>query len=244
MPNNNQQSEDFNHLDDDHLDDDYLDVEENSFDSTSEENGEPEDKQSLWRKRFGSADQTVQKVFSRTSRNQPKKEASTLSKVLLGAFVVLLVVPFAILIIVESQRNNEDIPARTREQVMISRAPESMSSESSSDEESNENESGSESTGQENPSNDESADGQIAVQPTPAPDEPTQTQPQPQPQTPPEPAPAPEPAPVQSTTHTVSAGETWYAIARAYGVDVHTLMATNGASESTPIHPGDVVVIP
>ncbi|MBG9982325.1 LysM peptidoglycan-binding domain-containing protein [Aerococcaceae bacterium DSM 111020] len=198
-----------------------------------------------WHKRFGSDENLRNRQYSRTSRNQPKQEASTLSKVLLGAFVVLLIIPFVVLLIVESQRSNDDIPARTKEQVMISRS--SISSESESESSSSESSESVSSSGNisvaEN--GDESVGSQEISQPAQSTPETTQ---QPPAETTPAPAPTPapetQPAQPSSTTHAVNAGETWYGIARTYGVNVYDLLAANGAAEGTPLHPGDVVVVP
>ncbi|KUP06931.1 peptidoglycan-binding protein [Bacillus coahuilensis m2-6] len=46
-----------------------------------------------------------------------------------------------------------------------------------------------------------------------------------------------------STTHKVKTGETYYKIASTYGVSVHELMNSNGAS-STLIYPGQSIKIP
>ncbi len=214
---------------------------ETKLDETSGNENETEKRP--WHKRFGSDENLRNRQYSRTSRNQPKQEASTLSKVLLGAFVVLLIIPFVVLLIVESQRNNDDIPARTKEQVMISRS--SISSESESD--SSESSSSSSSSGNisvaEN--GDESIGSQEISQPAQSTPETTQQPPAPTPEPAPETQPAAPPAPAPTTTtHAVNAGETWYGIARTYGINVYDLLAANGAAEGTPLHPGDVVVIP
>ena len=235
------QTDEFEDLNNDNKPIDEINEEKNVDEEiTSEDNTDKKP----WHKRFGSDENLRNRQYSRTSRNQPKQEASTLSKVLLGAFVVLLIIPFVVLLIVESQRNNEEIPARTKEQVMISRSSISSESESSSESSaSSEASSASQSQGNINvASGDESIGSQeietssVVQETTPVSEpvvEPTPT-----------PTPEPEPAPSTSTTHTVSAGETWYGIARIHGINVYDLLAANGASEGTPIHPGDVVVVP
>lgn len=233
------QTDEFEDLNNDNKPIDEINEEKNVDEEiTSEDNTDKKP----WHKRFGSDENLRNRQYSRTSRNQPKQEASTLSKVLLGAFVVLLIIPFVVLLIVESQRNNEEIPARTKEQVMISRSSISSESESSSESSaSSEASSASQSQGNINvASGDESIESQeietsSVVQ---------ETTPVSEPVVEPTPTPEPEPAPSTSTTHTVSAGETWYGIARIHGINVYDLLAANGASEGTPIHPGDVVVVP
>lgn len=220
-------------------------VEENNVEE--EVASEKETDKKPWHKRFGSDENLRNRQYSRTSRNQPKQEASTLSKVLLGAFVVLLIIPFVVLLIVESQRSNEEIPGRTKEQVMISRSSISSESESSSESAaSSESSASSQSEGNINvASGDESIGSQEIETTTPVESETTPAPtPEPEPVVEPTPEPTPEPAPSTSTTHTVSAGETWYGIARIHGINVYDLLAANGASEGTPIHPGDVVVVP
>lgn len=199
-----------------------------------------------WHKRFGVDENLRNRQYSRTSRNQPEREASTLSKVLLGAFVVLLIIPFIVLLIVESQRNNDEIPARTKEQVMISRSSISSQSEESSSVSISSQVSISSGQGTNGQINVASSDESIGSQQINAP-APTPAQaPAPTPAQAPTPTAEaePTPAPAAGSTHTVNAGETWYGIARTYGINVYDLLAANGANEGTPIHPGDVVVVP
>ncbi|MBG9983724.1 LysM peptidoglycan-binding domain-containing protein [Aerococcaceae bacterium DSM 111022] len=233
------QTDEFEDLNNDNKPIDEINEEKNVDEEiTSEDNTDKKP----WHKRFGSDENLRNRQYSRTSRNQPKQEASTLSKVLLGAFVVLLIIPFVVLLIVESQRNNEEIPARTKEQVMISRSSISSESESSSESSaSSEASSASQSQGNINVASGDESIGSQEIETSSVVQE---TTPVSEPVVEPTPTPEPEPAPSTSTTHTVSAGETWYGIARIHGINVYDLLAANGASEGTPIHPGDVVVVP
>ena len=233
------QTDEFEDLNNDNKPIDEINEEKNVDEEiTSEDNTDKKP----WHKRFGSDENLRNRQYSRTSRNQPNQEASTLSKVLLGAFVVLLIIPFVVLLIVESQRNNEEIPARTKEQVMISRSSISSESESSSESSaSSEASSASQSQGNINVASGDESIGSQEIETSSVVQE---TTPVSEPVVEPTPTPEPEPAPSTSTTHTVSAGETWYGIARIHGINVYDLLAANGASEGTPIHPGDVVVVP
>ena len=61
----------------------------------------------------------------------------------------------------------------------------------------------------------------------------------------PAPAPAPGPAPAPSgTTYTVRAGDCWSCIASRLGISMGSLLAANGASTSTMLHPGMVIKLP
>ncbi|MDQ1422548.1 MAG: hypothetical protein QOD72_46 [Acidimicrobiaceae bacterium] len=45
-------------------------------------------------------------------------------------------------------------------------------------------------------------------------------------------------------TYTVLAGDYWVGIAKKLGVDYKSLLAVNGATGSTPLHPGDKIKVP
>lgn len=57
-------------------------------------------------------------------------------------------------------------------------------------------------------------------------------------------APAPAPAPVATTTHTIAAGDTLWAIARAHDTTVAALLAANGLADGAIIYPGQTLAIP
>ena len=57
-------------------------------------------------------------------------------------------------------------------------------------------------------------------------------------------APAPAPAPAATTTHTIAAGDTLWAIARAHGTTVAALLAANGLADGAIIYPGQTLTIP
>ena len=58
------------------------------------------------------------------------------------------------------------------------------------------------------------------------------------------PAPAPAPAPAATTTHTIAAGDTLWAIARAHDTTVAALLAANGLADGAIIYPGQTLTIP
>lgn len=189
-----------------------------------------------WSQRFSADENLKNRQFSRTARNQPDKEATTLSKVLLAVFVVLLIIPLAIFMIVDAQRNNDDIPGRKAEQVMISRTSTSQESSSASSQSSSSQSSASQSISSraitvEN--DDESSSESTGV-----------TEEVTQPETPAVEPETPEPTPSGSGSYTIQQGDTWYGVARNYGIDVYTLLEMNGATTSTPIHPGMTIVVP
>ena len=57
------------------------------------------------------------------------------------------------------------------------------------------------------------------------------------------PAPAPAPA-ATTTTHTIAAGDTLWAVARAHGTTVAALLAANGLADGAIIYPGQTLTIP
>ncbi len=57
-------------------------------------------------------------------------------------------------------------------------------------------------------------------------------------------APAPAPAPAPATTHTIAAGDTLWAIARAHDTTVAALLAANGLADGAIIYPGQTLTIP
>ena len=63
--------------------------------SRRQEPNETVDKaKALWNNRFGSDENLKQRKYSRTSRNQPVKEASNMSRVLLGILFLTVLTPF------------------------------------------------------------------------------------------------------------------------------------------------------
>ncbi|HJD73416.1 MAG TPA: LysM peptidoglycan-binding domain-containing protein [Enterobacter roggenkampii] len=53
--------------------------------------------------------------------------------------------------------------------------------------------------------------------------------------------PAPAQPDQQATTYTVKAGDSWWAIANAHGINMYALASINGRSINSTIHPGDVL---
>jgi LysM repeat protein len=78
------------------------------------------------------------------------------------------------------------------------------------------------------------------VSPTPVPEGETPA-PTPAPTEAPPPAETPPPGP---TTYVVQEGDTWFAIASAYGVDPEALAATNGRTLDDFLQIGETIVIP
>ena len=177
-----------------------------------------------WNAKFGSDENLKQRKYSRSSRNLPAREASTLSKVLLAVLVLTLFTPFVLYMLVKSSMDNTPSPQKTAESIMVSRNSETSTTTSMLTTVSGNLVSGEGTV---------SSVNLVPNQTTTVPTQPVVTE-----------APAPvTQAPLQAT-HTVSAGETWYGIARTYGVDVEALAAANGTNTTAPIHPGDVLIIP
>ncbi|MGO4939062.1 LysM peptidoglycan-binding domain-containing protein [Fundicoccus sp. Sow4_D5] len=183
-----------------------------------------------WNKKFGEDENLKTRQYSRAARNQPVKEATTLSKVLLFLLVITLLSPFLLYWFVSAQRSENQIPQRTTSQIQIDQSS-IASSESTASSES-ESESSSESESISSREIDEStAPESSVVESTP----PVETTP------PVEETPAPETA---GSFYVIQAGDSWYGIATAYGVDVYQLAQANGATIDTPIYPGMEIVIP
>lgn len=188
-----------------------------------------------WNRKFGEDENLKNRQYSRTARNQPAKEATTLSKVLLFIIVVTVIAPFLLFIFVNAQRSNDEIPNRSAEQINISRNSE-ISQLSSADE--------SESTSDESESVEESS-SEISREPI-EPEESIETVPEtpPTPTVPEVPATPIETPPTTGGTYIVQAGDSWYGIARNNGVDLNALLNANGASTETAIFPGEAILLP
>lgn len=186
-----------------------------------------------WNNRFGSDENLKQRKYSRTSRNQPVKEASNMSRVLLGILFLTVLTPFLLYWFVKANTPTNNNPPQTATSVMITRKSEATT-ESKAEEETttsgtfvqNGNNEGEEETVSSVDVNETTAE---VAQVTEAPVTEAVTEAETQP---------------SGQTHTVAAGETWYGIARTYGVDVNALAAANGTTTDSPIHPGDTLVIP
>lgn len=182
-----------------------------------------------WNNRFGSDENLKQRKYSRTSRNQPVKEASNMSRVLLGILFLTVLTPFLLYWFVKANTPTNNNPPQTATSVMITRKSEATTESKAEEEETTtsgtfvQNE-GEEETVAQVDVNETTAE---VVQVTEAPVTEAVTEAQP-----------------SGQTHTVAAGETWYGIARTYGVDVNALAAANGTTTDSPIHPGDTLVIP
>ncbi|MBZ6526289.1 LysM peptidoglycan-binding domain-containing protein [Aerococcaceae bacterium DSM 111021] len=204
-------------------------VEETVEETPSKKDSKP------WNRKFGEDENLKNRQYSRTARNQPAKEATTLSKVLLFIIVVTVIAPFLLFIFVNAQRSNDEIPNRSAEQINISRNSE-ISQLSSADE--------SESTSDESESVEESS-SEISREPI-EPEESIETVPEtpPTPTVPEVPATPIETPPTTGGTYIVQAGDSWYGIARNNGVDLNALLNANGASTETAIFPGEAILLP
>lgn len=210
-------------------------MESKNFNTSSDESKIPSKKEP-WKKKFVEEDTVKAGQFSRTARNQPAREATTISKVLLFLIIFTCLIPFVLYLWVSSTRGKQVEPPRTASQVSISRAStSSLTSESSS-------ESKTESTTSEGSlnittnsvnSSEENASSRSERPVRQSSADPVRT-----------PAPEPTPAPQTGGTYTVQAGDSWYGIATKLGVDVYTLAAVNGATIESTILPGQVIVTP
>lgn len=185
-----------------------------------------------WNNRFGSDENLKQRKYSRTSRNQPVKEASNMSRVLLGILFLTVLTPFLLYWFVKANTPTNNNTPKTATSVIITSKSEATTESKAEEEETttsgtfvqNGNNEGEEETVSSVDVNETTAE---VAQVTEAPVTEAVTEAQP-----------------SGQTHTVAAGETWYGIARTYGVDVNALAAANGTTTDSPIHPGDTLVIP
>ena len=176
-----------------------------------------------WNNKFGEDENLKNRQYSRTARNQPEREATTLSKVLLFMVICVCIVPFILFFWVNASRPQNPSP-RTASQVSISRAESSSASSSSASESSSAVASASslESKASESGHGLNNQQGE----------QPNQNQQGQQQQN------------QGGTTYVVQAGDSWYRIAANNGVSLDALLAANGASLETTILPGQTIVIP
>lgn len=194
-----------------------------------------------WNKKFGEDENFKNRQYSRSARNQPAKEATTLSQVLLFAVIITFISPFILYAVVNSQKDNVPLEQKTAEQVRMNMSSnleiyskledESKNKESKETTEAKEESqaNGSEANG--------ASEGSTSTRRRETTSEPRPTTTAPVPET----TTAPEPS---QQYYTVQAGDSWYAIASRYGIDVYELAALNGASIDTAIHPGTQIVLP
>ncbi|MBS4461761.1 LysM peptidoglycan-binding domain-containing protein [Aerococcaceae bacterium zg-B36] len=180
-----------------------------------------------WNAKFGSDENLKQRQYSRSSRNQPNKEASSLSKVLLGVLIVTVITPFVLYWFVKSQTQSTPTTPQTASSIVLSRSTETTTV-TSADTTTNGSFVQSNSNDNVNPVDVNASSVTTTVQPV------VETE---------APVPVTE-APAPTRSHTVAAGETWYGIARTYGIDVNALAAANGTTIDSPLYPGNVLVIP
>ena len=190
-----------------------------------------------WNNKFGEDENLKNRQYSRSARNQPEREATTLSKVLLFMVICVCIVPFILFFWVNASRPQNPSP-RTASQVSISRAESSSASSSSTSEsssavasassiESKASESGQGMNNQqgERPNQNQQGQNQQGQQQG-------QNQQGQQQQN------------QGGTTYVVQAGDSWYRIAANNGVSLDALLAANGATVETTILPGQTIVIP
>ena len=194
-----------------------------------------------WNNKFGEDENLKNRQYSRTARNQPEREATTLSKVLLFMVICVCIVPFILFFWVNASRPQNPSP-RTASQVSISRAESSSASSSSASEsssavasasslESKASESGQGLNNQQGAQPHENQQGQQQGQNQQGQQQGQNQQGQQQQNQ-------------GGTTYVVQAGDSWYRIAANNGVSLDALLAANGASLETTILPGQTIVIP
>lgn len=197
----------------------FLDSEELDNEDYQPEEGEKQP----WNRNFSQDENFKKRQYSRAARNQPVKEATTLSKVLLFIMIITVIAPFVLYIVVDSRRDNDQVANRTAENITISR-------------QSDETTQAAETTKSDQTTQSESETSRETIETTAAPQT-TQA-------TTVAPTPEPEPTPPATTYYTVQAGDSWYGIARNHGIDVYELAAFNNASIDSVINPGDTIAIP
>ena len=194
-----------------------------------------------WNNKFGEDENLKNRQYSRTARNQPEREATTLSKVLLFMVICVCIVPFILFFWVNASRPQNPSP-RTASQVSISRAESSSASSSSTSEsssalasassiESKASESGHGLNNQQGEQPNQNQQGQQQGQNQQGQQQGQNQQGQQQQNQ-------------GGTTYVVQAGDSWYRIAANNGVSLDALLAANGATVETTILPGQTIVIP
>lgn len=179
-----------------------------------------------WNSKFGQDENLKQRKWSRSSRNNSGQPASGTAKVLLAVLVLTVLTPFILYWVVKMNTPNTPQTPKTTEQINVSRNTETttttaVTTTANGNLVSNNGESVS------------SVDINNAEMTTMS--EAAVTQP---------PVVVTEPPAPVGRTHTVAAGETWYGIARTYGVDVNALAAANGTTTDAALYPGNVLIIP
>ena len=194
-----------------------------------------------WNNKFGEDENLKNRQYSRTARNQPEREATTLSKVLLFMVICVCIVPFILFFWVNASSPQNPSP-RTASQVSISRAESSSASSSSASEsssavasasslESKASESGQGLNNHQGEQPNQNQQGQQQGQNQQGQQQGQNQQGQQQQNQ-------------GGTTYVVQAGDSWYRIAANNGVSLDALLAANGATVETTILPGQTIVIP
>ncbi|HFI0463865.1 TPA: LysM peptidoglycan-binding domain-containing protein [Streptococcus suis] len=178
-----------------------------------------------WKTRFGADESLKQRKYSRASRNQPIKEASTMSKVLLAVLVLTVLTPFLLFWLVKSNATPNTVEPKTAQQINMARNESTTVTQATTTAANNIVQ------GNDQVSSVDVNNATVASVTTVAEVPVTEA------------TVAVTQAPA-GRSHTVAAGETWYGIARSYGVDVNALAAANGTSTAAAIYPGQVLIIP
>lgn len=181
---------------------------------------------SPWNNKFGEDENFKNRQFSRTARNQPVKEATTLSQVILFVLIFCLVSPFALYAYIDSQKDKKPIEGKTAQQVVMDK----KTTETTTTTEEKKTTSAETTESREIEETTTTVEVTTTYEPTPVTQD-VEPEPQPVTQSP-------------STMHTVSAGESWWSISQAYGVDVYELASANGSTIEGTLLPGSQIVIP
>ena len=190
-----------------------------------------------WQNKFGEDENLKNRQYSRSARNQPTREATTLSKVLLFLVVLTCLVPFIIFIWVNASKSNQTVTPRTASVVQASMSSAKAESSAASSSVSQSSQSMNVTTNaissetSQSSNTDESQEATSTTRRNRRAEETTQETTQTQAQT-------------GGQTYVIQAGDSWYGVATKFGVDVYALAAANGASIDSTILPGQTIIIP
>lgn len=197
--------------------------------NSSRSNQQQGDNKAPWNRGFGQDENPKKRQFSRSARNQPNKEATTLSKVLLFLIIAVLISPFMLYWAVNATRQDTEVSTSSMENLSINRSM----SESETSESESESESRSESSSEESVSSIEIAESvpEVVESVVETPTTPVETPEVTVPETP------------ATGSYTIQAGDSWWSISVNFGINVYDLVQMNGATIDTPIYPGMQIVV-
>lgn len=198
-----------------------------------------------WNSKFSDNENLKQRQYSRSSRNKPIKEASKLSQILLLLISLIVLIPFILFAVIESQKNNQEITSRTTDEITMSRN-EKFSEEAEKEKKKKESEEKNKTSEKTTEKTTEDDDDDVRSGDLESTSEMTESTSDSQPMTQQTQAPVDQTENPQDsgTVHTVAPGESWYGIARQYGVDVYTLASHNGMTIDSTLLPGTTISIP